>query len=135
MGLAGSPSLYHQAPNLVQIWKNEIYNVVMNFKTYGTLILFLLHWGFHSAVLVWFFFGYLCFLARTFTDHKTSGEGGEDGRGRGGGGCISLTPHYHFHPLHRHLDIRWAIIGERSPLHIASGRTRTGNLWLPSASR
>ena len=28
---------------------------------------------------------------------------------------ISLTPHYHFHPLHRHLDINWAITTESSP--------------------
>ena len=48
---------------------------------------------------------------------------------------ISLTPHYHFHPLHRQLDISRAIAAESSPLHIACSRTRTGNLWLPSASR
>ena len=48
---------------------------------------------------------------------------------------ISLTPHYHFHPLHRHLDISRAITAESSPLHIGSSRTRTGNLWFPSASR
>ena len=30
---------------------------------------------------------------------------------------ISLTPHYHFHLLHRHLDISRAITAERSPLH------------------
>ena len=59
----------------------------------------------------------------------------QDCRGRGGGGCISLTPHYHFYPLHRHLDISRVITAERSPLHIASSRTRTGNLWFPSASR
>ena len=35
----------------------------------------------------------------------------------------SLTPHYHFHPLHRHLDISWVITAESSPLHIASSRT------------
>ena len=40
---------------------------------------------------------------------------------------ISLTPHYHFHPLHRHLDISRAITAESSPLHIASSRTRTSN--------
>ena len=39
---------------------------------------------------------------------------------------IFLTPHYHFHPLHRHLDISRAITPEGSPLHIASVRTRTG---------
>ena len=32
MGLAESLSLYHQTPNLVQIRKSEIHNVVMNFK-------------------------------------------------------------------------------------------------------
>ena len=32
MGLAESLSLYHQAPNLVQIRKSEIHNVVINFK-------------------------------------------------------------------------------------------------------
>ena len=40
-----------------------------------------------------------------------------------------FTPLYHFHPLHRHLDISWAITAESSPLHIASSRTQTGNLW------
>ena len=51
----------------------------------------------------------------------------QDCRRRGGG--ISLTPHYHFHPLHKHLDISWAITAESSPLHIASSRTQTGKLW------
>ena len=32
MGLAESLSLYHQAPNLVQIRKSEIHKVNMNFK-------------------------------------------------------------------------------------------------------
>ena len=43
-----------------------------------------------------------------------------------------LTPFYHIHPFHEHLNIRWAIIAERSSLHISSGRTRTGNLWFLS---
>ena len=38
---------------------------------------------------------------------------------------ISLTPQHHFHPLHRHLDISWAITAERSPVHITGSRTRT----------
>ena len=41
---------------------------------------------------------------------------------------------YHFHPFHRHLDISRAITKESSPLHIASNRTQTKNLWFPSAS-
>ena len=43
-----------------------------------------------------------------------------------------LTPFYHIHPFHEHLNIRWAIIAERSSLHISSGRTPTGNLWFLS---
>ena len=30
---------------------------------------------------------------------------------------ISLTPHYHFHPLHRHLDISRAITAELTSGH------------------
>ena len=49
------------------------------------------------------------------------------------GEVVSLTPLYHFHPLHRHLDISRAITAESSPLHIVSSRARTGNLCFPSA--
>ena len=55
---------------------------------------------------------------------------GLEGKGEG----ISLTPYYHFHPVHRHLDISRAITAESSPLHIGSSQTRTGNLWFPSVS-
>ena len=54
---------------------------------------------------------------------------------QGKGQAISLTPLYHFHPLHRHLDINQAITAESSPLHIVCSQTRTGNLWFPSTSR
>ena len=47
---------------------------------------------------------------------------------QGKGEDISLTPHYHFHPLHRRLDISRAITVESSPLHIAGSQARTGNL-------
>ena len=43
----------------------------------------------------------------------------------GNGEDISLTPHYHLHPLRRYLDISPAITAESSPLHIASSRIRT----------
>ena len=36
---------------------------------------------------------------------------------------ISFTPHCHFHPLRRHLDISRVNTAESSPLHI--GRSRT----------
>ena len=44
---------------------------------------------------------------------------GLQGKGKG----ISLSPHYDFHPLHRHLDISRAIIAESSPLQVASSWT------------
>ena len=31
---------------------------------------------------------------------------------------MSLTPLYHFHPLHKYLDISRVITGESSPMHI-----------------
>ena len=42
--------------------------------------------------------------------------------------AISLTSHYHFHLLHKHLDISWAITADSLPLHIASSWTQTRNL-------
>ena len=63
--------------------------------------------------------------------HKHSRFTGQQGKGE----AISLSPLYHFHPLYRHLDIGWAITAESSPLHITSSRTRTENLWFPSARR
>ena len=47
---------------------------------------------------------------------------------------ISLSPLYHFQPLHRHSDMRRAITAGSSPLRIASSQTRTGKLWFQSAS-
>ena len=61
----------------------------------------------------------LSFLSWIFTIHKT--EGGE-------GKAISLTPLYHFYPLHRDLDISPVITAESSPLRIVSFWSRTGNL-------
>ena len=63
--------------------------------------------------------------------HEYSPFTGQQGKGEG----IYLTLLYHFHLLHRHLDISRAISAESSPLHIASSRDRTGNFWFPSASR
>ena len=54
---------------------------------------------------------------------------------RGRGRAFLLTPHYHFHRLHRHLYISRAITAESSPLHIGNSRTRTRKFWFPSASR
>ena len=54
--------------------------------------------------------------------HKHSRFTGQQAKGEG----IYLTSLYHFHPLHRRLDISRAIAAESSPLHIAGSRTRTG---------
>ena len=59
-----------------------------------------------------------------FQEHSPST--GLQGKGEG----IYLTPLYHFQPLHRHLDISRVITAEVSPLHIASSRSRTRNLFL-----
>ena len=80
-----------------------------------------------NKVPVFFFF----FFSIWVFFHEPSLFTGQQRKGEG----ISLTPLYHFHPLHRQLDISLAIVAERSPLHIASSRTRTGNIWFPSASR
>ena len=53
---------------------------------------------------------------------------------QGKGEGISLTPHYHFHLLHRHLDISRVITAESSLLPIGSSQAQTRNLWFPSAS-
>ena len=55
----------------------------------------------------------------------------QQGKGEG----IYLAPLYHFHPLRGHLGISRAIAAGSSPLRIAGSRTRTRNLWFPSASR
>ena len=72
-----------------------------------------------------------CFFSIWVFFHNHSRITGLQGKREG----ISLSPHYHFHPLHRRLDISRVITTESSPLHIASSRTRTGNPWSPSASR
>ena len=79
----------------------------------------ILYWS-----LVFFFFRSVFFFT---TIHES-----QDCKGRGR--AFFLTPHYHFYRFHRHLDISRVITAESSPLHIGSSRTRTGNLWFPSAS-
>ena len=68
-------------------------------------------------------------FSQTFHDH--SQITGLQRKGEG----ISLTPHYHFHPPHRHLGISRVITAESSTLHIGSSRTQTSNICFPSASR
>ena len=67
---------------------------------------------------------YIYFFSMWVFIHEHSQTTGLQGEEEG----ISLTPHCHFHPLHRYLDISRVIIAESSPLHIANSLTRTGNL-------
>ena len=60
----------------------------------------------------------------SFFFHEYSRFTGQQKKGKG----ISLTPHYHFHPLYRYLYISRAITVESLPLHIASSQTQTGSL-------
>ena len=69
-----------------------------------------------------FFFLYRGIFSRPLTNYRTVGEG------KG----ISLTPHYHFHPLYRYLDIGQAVTAESSTLHIGRSWTRIGNIWFPA---
>ena len=57
-----------------------------------------------------------CSIWIFFIDH--SQVTGVQGKGEG----ISLTPHYHFHPLQRNLDISQVITAESSPQDIGSSR-------------
>ena len=69
-------------------------------------------------------FFYIGFLSRIFRNH------GHQEKRKG----ISLTPIHYFHPLHRYLDISWAITAENPPLHIANSRTQIGSILFPSVS-
>ena len=63
-----------------------------------------------SAIINFDFFSTWVFIHEhlRFTRQQRKGE------------AISLTPHYHFHPFHRQLDISRAISAKSSPLHIAN---------------
>ena len=73
---------------------------------------------FLRTFFTFFFFSIWVFFHEQ--SHFTGQQGKEE--------AIFLSPLYHFHPLHRHLDISRAITTARSPLHIASSWTRAGNL-------
>ena len=69
-----------------------------------------------------FFFFYLGYLSHYLRIK------GLQGKGEG----ISLTSHYHFHPLHRHLDISLAITAEGSPPHIVAAGLESGTFGFPA---
>ena len=71
------------------------------------------------ACLFFFFFVWVFF-------HEHSRITGLQGKRVG----VSLTPLYHLHPLHRHLDISRGITVESSSLHTTRSQNRTRNLWL-----
>ena len=71
-----------------------------------------------KLLLIYFFF-YLGFLLRTFTNHRTAGEGGGH----------FFNSSLHFHPLHRHLDISRAITAESSPVIVYSSNGIKSNFF------
>ena len=79
---------------------------------------------FQVLLLLFYFFSIWVFF------HKDSQFTGQQGEGE----AISLTPLYHFHLLHRPLNITWAITADSSPLQIASSRTTTANFWFTNES-
>ena len=82
-----------------------------------------------SKMKVSFTESYYFFLKVFFREHSRFTGQQEKGV------VIPLIPLYHFHLLHGHLEISRAITAESSPLHINSNLIRSGNFWLPSASR
>ena len=116
--IALSTSLINSS-NIFQ--KNSVYLKTFYLTQLSTIGFYILKKSLTSYFFfsIWFFF------------HELSRITGLQWKGEG----ISLTPHYHFHPLHRHLDISRTITAGSSPLHIASSRNQTGNLWFPNASR
>ena len=71
------------------------------------------------------------FVLSGFSSTSIHDSQGSKGRGK----SSILVPLYHFHPLHRHLDISRAITAGSTPLRVAGSGARTGNLWFPSSSR
>ena len=65
------------------------------------------------------FFLFFVFLSIWVFFHELSRFTGQQTKGEG----VYLTPLYHFHQLHRHLDISRATTAESPSLHIASIRT------------
>ena len=104
--LKGKDSLTNRQKNMLRNDREYLKNISKHLKNL-------------KKISIWVFF------------HEHSRFTGQQGKEEG----IYLSPLYHFHPLHRHLDISQAITAESSPLHIGGSRTRTGNLWFPSASR
>ena len=80
------PSHYFSSPGLS--WDAMI-------KMTGIELELILDIDMHLLIEKGIFFVYLGFFSRTFTIHRTAGEG--EG--------IYLATLYYFHPLHRHLDI------------------------------
>ena len=125
----------HSPPSSVKTIKTEVDKRILACETLrltltfgGVTFKFVVQKIIHHCycmLMRFFFFSIWVFF------HEHSRFTGQQRKGEG----IYLTPLYHFHPLHRHLDISRAITAESSPLHIAGSRTRTGNLRFPSASR
>ena len=106
-------------------------------RSYFAVNVLLENWIFDTILQIIFIlklvlvFLFLCFFSIWIFFHRHSRFTVQQRKGL----IISLTLLYHFHPIHRHLDISRVITAESSPLYKASSRTWNGNLWFRSASR
>ena len=94
---------YNNAPNILRLfddWANFPYTTSETRLIISNKLVYM-SWITIFFLSIWFFFYNHSWIAELL------------GKGEG----ISLTLHYHIHPLHRHLDISWAITAESSPLH------------------
>ena len=96
--ITGRAHCFHDSIYITLSCFFEIWALCVSWITFSFLFLFF------PFFLLWVFF------------HNFSRITGLQGKGE----SISLTYHYYFHPLARHLDISRAITAESSPLHISA---------------
>ena len=112
---------HHSADRSKQVILDQISQSKLTFRAYIWFTQGRIQNPVEQLRLRFFFSIWVCFCGHSrFTGQQGKGE------------TISLTPLYHFQPFQRHLDINRPITAESSPLHTASSRTRTRNLWFSS---
>ena len=114
---------YSQYISVYHTWTGKVFNFFnfSKFRIYSCLF-FPKKFNFLEAEV--YSLGFFCFFSVWVFFHNHWQITELQGKGEG----ISLSPHYHFHPLHSRLDISRTITAESPPLYIRSSLTRTENL-------
>ena len=107
--------LFHRTSCSNFFLKSTVLNAQKHLQRFYSFIVNVLIGQFLNSSCSFFF--YLGFHSRKFTIHRTAGEGGD----------------FLFNSSLPLLPALQTTAGS-SPLHIASSRTRNGNLWLPRTS-